>query len=97
MHLNQICRQLKAVFSSSNLRKLAIKSKFQQRSRCLSIDQLLKTAFKTLLGDTQGLIHHNDRGGQYLSIKYTERLTEAGIQASVGSVGDSYDNAMAET
>ncbi|KZN54646.1 transposase IS401 [Pseudoalteromonas luteoviolacea NCIMB 1942] len=48
-------------------------------------------------GDPQGLIHHSDRGSQYLSIKYTERLTEAGIQASVGSVGDSYDNAMAET
>lgn len=44
-----------------------------------------------------GLIHHSDRGSQYLSIKYTERLAEAGIDPSVGSVGDSYDNAMAET
>jgi transposase InsO family protein len=44
-----------------------------------------------------GLIHHSDRGGQYLSIKYTERLAEAGIEPSVGSVGDSYDNALAET
>jgi putative transposase len=43
------------------------------------------------------LIHHSDRGSQYLSIKYTERLTEAGIEPSVGSVGDSYDNALAET
>ncbi len=46
--------------------------------------------------DVQGLIHHSDRGGQYLSIRYTERLIEANIEASVGSVGDSYDNAMAE-
>jgi len=44
-----------------------------------------------------GLIHHSDRGSQYVSIKYSERLAEAGIEPSVGSVGDSYDNALAET
>ena len=44
-----------------------------------------------------GLVHHSDRGVQYLSIKYTERLAEAGIEPSVGSIGDSYDNALAET
>jgi putative transposase len=44
-----------------------------------------------------GLVHHSDRGSQYLSIRYTERLSEAGIEPSVGSVGDSYDNALAET
>jgi len=44
-----------------------------------------------------GLIHHSDRGSQYVSIKYTERLAEAGIEPSVGSVGDSYDNGLAET
>jgi putative transposase len=44
-----------------------------------------------------GLVHHSDRGGQYLSIRYTERLAIAGIEPSVGSVGDSYDNALAET
>jgi transposase InsO family protein len=43
------------------------------------------------------LVHHSDRGVQYLSIRYTERLAEAGIEGSVGSVGDSYDNALAET
>ena len=43
------------------------------------------------------LIHHSDRGGQYLAIRYTERLLGAGIEPSVGSVGDSYDNALAET
>ena len=46
---------------------------------------------------TKGVIHHSDRGSQYLSIRYTERLAENGIVASVGSVGDSYDNALAET
>lgn len=47
--------------------------------------------------DTDHLVHHSDRGVQYLSIRYTERLVEAGIEPSVGSVGDSYDNALAET
>lgn len=47
--------------------------------------------------DTSKLIHHSDRGSQYLSIRYSERLAEADIEASVGSVGDSYDNALAET
>jgi transposase InsO family protein len=44
-----------------------------------------------------GLVHHSDRGTQYLSIRYTERLAEAGIAPSVGSAGDSYDNALAES
>ena len=44
-----------------------------------------------------GLVHHSDRGVQYVSIKYTERLAEAGLVPSVGSIGDSYDNALAET
>ena len=48
-------------------------------------------------GGTQGVIHHSDRGSQYLSIRYTERLADAGLESSVGSVGDSYDNALAET
>ena len=43
------------------------------------------------------LVHHSDRGSQYVSIRYTERLAEAGVEPSVGSVGDSYDNALAET
>jgi transposase InsO family protein len=46
---------------------------------------------------TKGVIHHSDRGSQYLSIRYTERLADNGMVASVGSVGDSYDNALAET
>ena len=44
-----------------------------------------------------GLVHHSDRGSQYVSIRFSERLAEAGIERSVGSVGDSYDNALAET
>ena len=43
------------------------------------------------------LVHHSDKGSQYVSIRYTERLAEAGLEPSVGSVGDSYDNALAET
>ena len=46
---------------------------------------------------TEGLVHHSDRGSQYLSIRYTERLAEAGVESSSGSAGDSYDNALAET
>lgn len=48
-------------------------------------------------GKPRGVTHHSDRGSQYLSIRYSERLAEAGFNASVGSVGDSYDNALAET
>jgi putative transposase len=47
--------------------------------------------------DLAGLVHHSDRGVQYLAIRYTERLAEAGVVNSVGSKGDSYDNALAET
>ena len=46
---------------------------------------------------TKGVVHHSDRGCQYLSIRYSERLAEAGVEPSVGNVGDSYDNALAET
>jgi transposase InsO family protein len=46
---------------------------------------------------SDGLIHHSDQGSQYVSIRYTERLAEAGIEPSVGSRGDSYDNPLAET
>lgn len=46
---------------------------------------------------SQALVHHSDRGSQYVCLKYTERLAAAGIEPSVGSVGDSYDNALAET
>jgi putative transposase len=47
--------------------------------------------------DLQGLVHHSDAVSQYTSIRYTERLAEAGVLPSIGSVGDSYDNAMAES
>jgi transposase InsO family protein len=47
--------------------------------------------------DASGVVHHSDRGTQYTSIRYTERLAAAGLERSVGSVGDSYDNALAET
>ena len=68
-------------------------------SRSLHTDLVLDALDQALWarGKPKGLIHHSDRGVQYLSIRYTERLAEAGIDASVGSVGDSYDNALAET
>lgn len=47
--------------------------------------------------DLTGLIHHNDRGSQYTSIAFTDRLIDAGIDASIGATGNSYDNALAET
>ena len=47
--------------------------------------------------DASGVVHHSDRGVQYTSIRYTERLAAAGVERSVGSVGDSYDNALAES
>ena len=46
--------------------------------------------------DVTGLVHHSDKGSQYLAVRYTQRLAEAGAVASVGSTGDSYDNALAE-
>ncbi|MCC2639324.1 MAG: tnpB [Moraxellaceae bacterium] len=57
----------------------------------------LEQALHARRPDPHRLIHHSDRGSQYLSIRYSERLGEAGIESSVGSVGDSYDNALAET
>ena len=68
-------------------------------SRSLSSDLALDALEQALhfRPVSDGLVHHSDRGVQYLSIRYTDRLAEAGIEPSVGSVGDSYDNAMAET
>ena len=58
--------------------------------------QALEMALREKTKKHSGLIHHSDRGSQYVSIRYTERLAEVGASASVGSVADSYDNAMAE-
>ena len=68
-------------------------------SRSLRTDLVLDALEQALWArrETAGLIHHSDRGSQYLSIRYTERLAQANIDASVGSIGDSYDNALAET
>ena len=57
----------------------------------------LEQALHARRPDPHRLVHHSDRGSQYLSIRYSERLGEAGIEPSVGSTGDSYDNALAET
>jgi len=68
-------------------------------SRSLRSDLALDALEQALYarGASENLVHHSDRGVQYLSIRYTERLAEAGIVPSVGSVGDSYDNALAES
>ena len=71
-----------------------------QASRSLRTDlalDALEMAIWRRQGELDGLVHHSDRGSQYLSIRYTERLAEAGAVTSVGSRGDSYDNALAET
>ncbi|ALP54977.1 transposase (plasmid) [Candidatus Tenderia electrophaga] len=61
------------------------------------LDALEQAVYARQPDSDDGLIHHSDRGSQYVSIRYTERLAEAGIEPSVGSKGDSYDNALAET
>lgn len=63
----------------------------------LALDALEMAIWSRGETDLAGLVHHSDRGGQYLSLRYSERLGEAGAVASVGSRGDSYDNALAET
>jgi transposase InsO family protein len=68
-------------------------------ARSMSTDLVLDALEQALWARSgaKGVIHHSDRGSQYLSIRYSERLAEAGFEPSVGSVGDSYDNALAET
>lgn len=61
----------------------------------LTLDALEQALWARRVKD--GLVHHSDRGSQYLSIRYTERLAEEGVVPSVGSVGSSYDNELAET
>jgi putative transposase len=71
-----------------------------QASRSLRTDlalDALEMAIWRRRAQLDGLVHHSDRGGQYLAIRYTERLAEAGAVTSVGSRGDSFDNALAET
>ena len=63
----------------------------------LALDALDQAIYDRCDADTGDLVHHSDRGTQYLSIRYTERLADAGIELSVGSRGDAYDNALAET
>ena len=63
----------------------------------LALDALEQALYDRQDHGADRLVHHSDRGGQYLSIRYTERLAEAGIEPSVGSKGDSYDNALAES
>jgi putative transposase len=61
------------------------------------LDALEQAIYDRCAAATDGLVHHSDRGTQYLSMRYTDRLADAGIAPSVGSRGDSYDNALAES
>jgi transposase InsO family protein len=63
----------------------------------LALDALEQAIYARRGSDTAGLVRHSDRGTQYLSIRYTDRLADAGIEPSVGSRGDAYDNALAES
>ncbi len=63
----------------------------------LALDALEMALWRRRATQLPGLVHHSDRGMQYLAVRYTERLAEAGVLASVGSKGDSYDNALAES
>jgi transposase InsO family protein len=61
------------------------------------LDALEQAIYDRCDGPTDGLIHHSDRGTPYLSMRYTDRLADAGLEPSVGSRGDAYDNALAES
>ena len=61
------------------------------------LDALEQAVYDRRPSPTDSLIHHSDRGSQYVSIRYSERLGEAGINPSVGNTGSAYDNALAET
>ncbi len=63
----------------------------------IALDVLEQALHERRLNPEHPLVHHSDRGVQYVSIRYTERLAQAGIEPSVGSRGDSYDNALAES
>ncbi len=63
----------------------------------LALDALEMAIWSRRADDLAGLVHHSDRGVQYLAIRYTERMADAGAVTSVGSKGDSYDNALTET
>ncbi len=63
----------------------------------LALDALEQALYDRPVLESERLVHHSDRGVQYVSIRYTQRLAEAGIERSVGSTGDSYDNALAES
>ena len=63
----------------------------------IALDALEQALYDRAVNENTDLIHHSDRGVQYVSIRYADRLNEVCIEPSVGSVGDSYDNALAET
>ncbi|WP_260349960.1 integrase core domain-containing protein, partial [Alloyangia mangrovi] len=91
------CRSASEVCSCCPARMLDSRDESPRFAQKRLLDALEQAVHDRRPGKGMGLVHHSDRGSQYLSIRYTERLAEAGIEPSVGSVGDSYDNALAET
>ena len=94
-HLARLCYVAFVIDVFSALHRGLARLAFTLRSD-LALDALEQALYSTSRS-ARGLVHHSDRGVQYLSIRYTDRLLEAAIAPSVGSVGDSYDNAMAES
>ena len=86
-----------STWPSSSTSSLAPSSAGASRTRCGATWPSTRSSRRFTLDPARRLVHHSDRGTQYPSIRYTERLAEAGVERSVGSVGDSYDNALAET
>ena len=88
---------------SPELRERAVRMVLEHQSEAATahtdfvLDALEQALHARRGAASRSLIQHSDRGSQYVSIRYSERLAEAGIEPSVGSVGDSYDNALAET
>ena len=68
-------------------------------SNCMNTNRVMAALNQAITGrkNPKEVIYHSDRGVQYLSIRYTDRMAESGVIASVGTTGDSYDNALAET
>ena len=72
-------------------------ARLQQHDDDFVLDALEQAVYDRRPTQSDGLVHHSDRGSQYVSIRYSERLGEAGINPSVGNTGSAYDNALAET
>ena len=94
---NEILKMASAFSAQAKLARRIVGWRVSGSIRTDFVLDALEQALYDRRPDRNALIHHSDRGLQYVSILYTERLARAGIEPSVGSRGDSYDNALAET